>query len=79
MINDPHDREVTGIRLAAGGFTGGRAADTDYPITRFRTHRIDSNLLGAAIQNNLEVLVLEIGDPVCGNERLDDLDDEPDQ
>ena len=79
VVNDPHDREVTGIRLAAGSFTGGRAADADHPVPRFCTHRIDGHLLGAAIQNHLKVLVLEIGDPVGGNERLDDLDDEHDQ
>lgn len=79
VVDDPHDCEVTGIRLAAGSFTGCRAADADHPVTRFRTHRIDGHLLGAAIQNHLEVLVLKIRDPVGGNERLDDLDDEHDQ
>ena len=79
MINDPHNREVTWVRLAAGGFTGGRAANADHPVTRLGTDRIDRHLLGAAIEHHLQMLVLEIGDPVGGDERLDDLDDEHDQ
>ena len=79
MINDSHNGEVTGIRLAAGRLTGGRAAHADHPVAWLGANGIDCNLFGTAIQNYLEMLVLEIGNSICGDERLDDLDDEHDQ
>ena len=79
MIDDPDDGQVTGIRLAAGGLTGGRAADADDPVAWLGTDGIDSHFLGAAIEDNLKMLVLEIRNPIRGYKWLDDLDDEHDQ
>jgi hypothetical protein len=79
VIDDPHDCEVTGIRLTTSRFTGGGATDADHPVSGFRTDRINSHLLGAAVLHHLKMLVLEIRNAVGGDERLDDLDDEHDQ
>ena len=59
-----------------------RAAELLTQITQspgFAPTASTATFFGAAIQNHLEVFVLEIGNPVGGNERLDDLDDEHDQ
>ena len=66
MIDDPHDGEVTGIRLTASSFTGGGATDADHPVSWFRTDRINSHLLGAAVLHHLKMLVLEIRNAVGG-------------
>ena len=79
MINDPHNREIAGIRLAPGGFAGSRTADTDDPVTWFGAYSIHRHFLGAAVLHNLKMLVLEIRNPISGNQRLDDLDDQHDQ
>ena len=79
MVDDSHNREIAGIRLAACSFTSGRTAHADHPVTWFGTDRIHRNFLCTAVLHNLKMFVLEIRNPIGGNERLDDLDDQHDQ
>ena len=79
MVNDPDDREIAGIGLTASRLTCSRTAHTDAPVTGFGTDCVNSNFFGAAIEHNLQVLVLEIWDAIRRNQWLNDLDDEHDQ
>ena len=79
MVNDADDGQITGIRLAAGRLASRGTAHTDDPVTGFGANGIDSNLFGTAVLHHLQMLVFEIGNPVRGNERLQDLDDQPGQ
>ena len=79
MVNDSHNREIAGVRLAPCSFAGSRTADADHPVAWFGAHSIHRNLLRTAVLHNLKMFVLEIRNPVSGNERLDDLDDQHDQ
>jgi hypothetical protein len=79
MINDPHNREIAGIRLTSSRFSSGGTTHTNHPIAGLGTNSVNSNFLGAAIKNNLKVLVLEIWDAIRRNQWLNDLDDEHDQ
>jgi hypothetical protein len=79
MVNDPHNREIAGIRLTSSRFSSGGTTHTNHPIAGLGTNSVNSNFLGAAIKNNLKVLVLEIWDAIRRNQWLNDLDDEHDQ
>ena len=79
MINDPHNREIAGIRLTSGRLSSGGTTHTNHPIAGLGTNSVNSNFFGAAIKNNLKVLVLEIWDAIGGDQWLNDLDDEHDQ
>jgi len=76
VINDSDDRQVTGIGLATGGFAGGRTAHADHPVAGYATDRIDSHLLGAAVEDDQQVLVFEIGNAIGGDQGFDDLADQ---
>jgi hypothetical protein len=79
MINDPHNREIAGIRLTSSRFSSGGTTHTNHPVAWLGTNSVNSNFFGAAIKNNLKVLVLEIWDAIRRNQWLNDLDDEHDQ
>ena len=79
MVNDADDGEIAGIGLASCRLTGCRTADADHPVPRFGPNGVNGNLLGAPVLHNLKVLVLKIRNPVGGDKRLDDLDNEHDQ
>ena len=76
MIDDPNNRQIAWVGLTASGLTGGRTANANHPISGLRPNSIDSDLFGAAVENDLQVLVLEIWNPVGGDQWLDDLDDD---
>ena len=78
MVDDPHNGEIAGVGLASSRFTGRGTADTDHPVPRLGSDGIHSHLFGAAVKHHLEVLVLKVRNPVGGDERFDDLDDEHD-
>ena len=79
MIDDADDREIAGIRLTSSRFSSGGTTHTNHPIAGLGTNSVNSNFFGAAIKNNLQVLVLEIWDAIGGDQWLNDLDDEHDQ
>ena len=79
MINDPHNREIAGIGLTSGRLSSSGTTHTNHPIAGLGTNSVNSNFFGAAIKNNLKVLVLEIWDAIGGDQWLNDLDDEHDQ
>ena len=79
MIDDPDNGEIAGIRLTSSRFSSGGTTHTNHPIAGLGTNSVNSNFLGAAIKNNLKVLVLEIWDAIRRNQWLNDLDDEHDQ
>ena len=79
MVNDPNNGEIAWIRLTSCSFPSSRAADANHPITWLRANSINGNLLSAAVQNNLKVLVFEIRNAIGRNQWLDDLDDKHDQ
>jgi len=64
VVNDPNDGEVTGIGLATGSLTGSRAGNADDPVSGLGTDGINSHFFGAAIEDDLKMFVLKIGDPI---------------
>jgi hypothetical protein len=76
VVDDPHDRQIAGIRLASCGLACRRTAHADHPVARDGTHRVDGNFLGAAIKHHLQVFVLEISDAVGGNQRFENFADQ---
>ena len=79
MIDDPDNRQIAGIRLTSSRLSSSRTTHTNHPVAWLGTNSVNSDFFGAAIQDNLEVLVLEIRNAIGGNQWLNDLDDEHDQ
>jgi hypothetical protein len=76
VVNDANDREIAGIGLASGSLPGGGTTHADHPIAGDTTHGINGNFLGAAIEDHLQVFVLEIGNAVGGDQRLNHFADQ---
>ena len=79
MINDPHNREIAGIRLTSSRFSSGGTTHTNHPVAWLGTNSVYSDFFGAAIKHNLQMLVLEIWNAIGRDQWLNDLDDEHDQ
>ena len=73
MVDDADDGQITGIGLATSGLAGSRTANADDPVTGYTTHRINRHFLGAAIEHDLQVLVLKITNAISGHQGFDNL------
>jgi hypothetical protein len=80
MIDDPHNREIAGIRLTSSRFSS-RLNYSHKSPSRLAWHRQrrQATFLVLPSSTTCKVLVLEIWDAIRRNQWLNDLDDEHDQ